>query len=551
VSAQPPAQPAKQADTALAAVPTDAFGFVSVKVSKLWDLPAAKPFRDWVGTQKEGAVEAVLGVHPVDVDRITAFLPTADLIDSDCPLMLVSTRKPYNEDKVLKALGAGRLDGYAALRSARRMTKIEGLFRWVVFIDDRTLLFVPMGRSDEGQDKVSLVAQLLVRKTDGPLAAALNEAQNHDLTLGFDVGLFRRLVRERDEELAPFRVLLQAKTATLTIDFDKNAKGKFVLSFPDANTAKRAGPVLEEGIKTLTKYLAEEKDEKPHKAQEKVIEMSVLAWWFVGLQQLVAPAQEKVVMASAVAVLKAAKVTTDDASVIASADVPYADDVAKLAATLPKSLAFARPNVKAVNNLKQLAIGMHATHDSYDRFTGDVFGAGNRPPAWSWRVQILPFIEELQLYNQLDMTKPWDDPANLKKLEAMEMPKIFEHPGRQAPKGHTYFRIFSLPKNAKGTDRPFFKEGEVGPKIAQITDGLSHTFMIVEAGEAVPWYKPDVLAYDGKLPLPQLGDKEADLFLAAMGDGSVRSLRPSKLGEKTLRALITINGAEVIPDLDK
>ena len=79
-----------------------------------------------------------------------------------------------------------------------------------------------------------------------------------------------------------------------------------------------------------------------------------------------------------------------------------------------------------------------------------------------------------------------------------------------------------------------------------MTDGLSNTLMIVEAGEAVPWYKPDVLAYDGKLPLPQLGAKDADRFLAVMGDGSVREFRPSKLGEKSLRALITINGGEVV-----
>ena len=70
--------------------------------------------------------------------------------------------------------------------------------------------------------------------------------------------------------------------------------------------------------------------------------------------------------------------------------------------------------------------------------------------------------------------------------------------------------------------------------------------MIVEAGEAVPWYKPDVLAYDGQLPLPQLGDKSADSFLAAFGDGSTRILKPSKLGEKTLRALITPQGGEVV-----
>ena len=74
--------------------------------------------------------------------------------------------------------------------------------------------------------------------------------------------------------------------------------------------------------------------------------------------------------------------------------------------------------------------------------------------------------------------------------------------------------------------------------------------MIVEAGEAVPWYKPDVLAYDGKLPLPQLGDKDAETFWVVFADGSVRKIK-RKLDEKTLRALITINGNEVVPDLDK
>jgi hypothetical protein len=161
-------------------------------------------------------------------------------------------------------------------------------------------------------------------------------------------------------------------------------------------------------------------------------------------------------------------------------------------------------------------------------------------------VQILPYVEQDAIYRQLDFTKPWDDPGNLKLLEGLEMPKIFELPGREAPKGHTYFRIFSRPKNSKSTISPLFKDGERGPSLVSISDGTSNTFMIVEAGEAVPWYKPDVLSYDGKLPLPAIGDPDTDRLIVAFGDGSVRSFRPSKLSETTVRALITIDGGEVV-----
>ena len=61
----------------------------------------------------------------------------------------------------------------------------------------------------------------------------------------------------------------------------------------------------------------------------------------------------------------------------------------------------------------------------------------------------------------------------------------------------------------------------------------------------MPWYKPDVFAYDGKLPLPKLGDKDADQFPRRDGRRQRPRFKPSKLGEKTLRALITINGGEV------
>src|SRR5205085_8342934 len=149
----------------------------------------------------------------------------------------------------------------------------------------------------------------------------------------------------------------------------------------------------------------------------------------------------------------------------------------------------------------QSGLAIHNYHDTMGRAPGDIGGVGpdGKPTAWSWRVQILPYLEQDQLYKQLTLQVPWDHPVNLKVLEAAEMPKVFEVPGRPAPKGHTYFRIFTLPKNAKGTDQPWLKEGEHGPRFALVTDGLSNTFMVVEVGEAVPGYKPDVLAHDGRL----------------------------------------------------
>jgi hypothetical protein len=97
---QPP--PGRAAEPSLSAVPTDSFAFVSVKVSKLWDNPAAKPFRDWVATQKDGVLEAMVGVPFGDIDRMTVIVPTVDPRgDDEAPIVLVTTREKYDDAKVL------------------------------------------------------------------------------------------------------------------------------------------------------------------------------------------------------------------------------------------------------------------------------------------------------------------------------------------------------------------------------------------------------------------------------------------------------------------
>jgi hypothetical protein len=524
---QPAGSPAPPAVKALDAVPRDGFLVASVDVAKLWDHPQLAAARDWFATQKDLPVESAVGVAPAEIERVTVFLPTVPHNRGPAVSVLVTTRRPYNEARVVKHLlgDAAQPKRFPAEPFGRQGNTLilpgRSGFDAAVMADDRTLVFL-VGASDNGF--LTLLGQLLARRADGPLAPALAAAPGAAVSVGLDpralAGMF---------DAPAYAALLKASSATLTADLAADGlKTRLALTFPDAADAGRAGPVLEEGIADLGRHADAGAKQAATRGDRGALEAAV----FGAGRDL----------------LRGAKVEVKGVTVVAAADGPGAEAIGKLAAALPRQVAVARKNAEAQNNLKQILLGLHSMHDAYGFFPGDV--GPDRKTAWSWRVQVLPFIEQDALFRQLDFQQPWDAPRNKAILEKAEMPKVFEVPGRTAPKGHTYWRSFTLPKKADPREgEPWLREGEVGPKIAGITDGTSNTIAVVEAGEAVPWYAPDVLAYDGVRPLPPLGEKGGGGFLAGMGDGSVRFVRAG-IDEKTLRAAITRNGNEVatLPD---
>lgn len=518
VTGQPPKPAAPSAD--LAAVPRDGFAVVSLKASAAWDLPALKPLRDWAAAQTDLPVPATVGVGLADLDRVTLYWPAADLrFGVDRPLVLVTTRKPYNEARVVK--NVARPDNRPGV--ARYGSVLFAGNRRLTLVDETTLaLDIGQDRDDGAARSAVLVGQLLARRTEGPLAAALAAAGDHPLVAGLDMAaLGRGPLAELGVGFPGYAALFKATTATLVADVADGgaATVTLTLQFPDAAAARRAGPVVEEGAAELARLAGEAAGAEVGPRDEAA---KVVYGWLAGG-------------------LKGAKVEVKGPAVVATASAPLEPMVGQLAAKLPASLARAQDEITAQNNLKQILLGLHNSHDAFGVFAGDVGPDGKRP--WSWRVQLLPFLEEENLSKRLDFTLPWDDPKNKAVLEAAAMPKLFEVPGRPAPKGHTYWRSFSSPKGGGG--HAWLTRGERGPRVATVTDGLSNTFAVVEAGESVPWYAPDTLTYDPAKPLPPLGAKDAKTFLAGMGDGSVRAV-PRGTREEVLRAMITRDGGEVV-----
>jgi hypothetical protein len=191
----------------------------------------------------------------------------------------------------------------------------------------------------------------------------------------------------------------------------------------------------------------------------------------------------------------------------------------------------AATRIQSANNLAQMALAMHnysATENHLPEAVPDPKLAGRTK--LSWRVALLPYLGQDNLYRQFHHDEPWDSPHN--KTLLAQMPQVFalpNHPGESA-QGLTYYRVFT------GQRTPF-PPGKLSHFPADFPDGLSNTILIVEAADPVPWTKPDELDYDPNKPLPRLGKHFSQGTGVALGDGSVVFV-PATVSEVTLRRAI-------------
>jgi hypothetical protein len=194
------------------------------------------------------------------------------------------------------------------------------------------------------------------------------------------------------------------------------------------------------------------------------------------------------------------------------------------------------PRIASANNLRQLALSLN----TYALDKGNGFppacGGNGMHPGLSWRVAILPYMEEEELFSQFHLDEPWDSVHNRKLIPLM--PKAFSISGVRDPEGQTRYRAIVGDFAAFATPVPG-QDAPRGRRPQDFRSSPAKTVCIVEAADAVIWTKPDELEYGPGMALPRLSthwNGSGPQFVRA--DALVESIRPDA-EEEELRTLFS------------
>lgn len=504
-TAQPPALPA-----VLRYVPADAAVFLHAETGQLWGGALAKTFRaadPKTFDEMTANAKATFGTTPDRLRSLTLFYPRLAVPQDSSQFGVVLAFTAAYDADALKA-GLGKVFGGGIKFSLH--TPSDRLAVVLVGLDEKYAEPRPAGET-------------------GPLSPALREAASgtHAAVAAATLAKLPDALRGDDlpPEVRAFQPILKADVVTALVGLDKELAVEVRVK---AATAA-GGAECAKAFETLLDLARTGLDGG-------VKEMRANAGNESGTKEVLA------ILDAARAGLKAAKVTTDGtetrARAAVPADLPFGP--AFLSATTKVREAAARATSQ--NNLKQLALALHSHHDTHGVLPPAAVADKGGKPLLSWRVAILPYVEQDELYKQFKLDEPWDGPNNKKLID--KMPKLFALPTAAPAKGkpgETHYRVFV------GNGAAFNEVQSV--KIADFTDGLSNTILIATAAESVPWTKPDELAFDPEKDVTKLLGYFHGGCSVAFADGSVRLLTKT-VPAKTLAKFITRAGGEVVDEKD-
>jgi len=212
----------------------------------------------------------------------------------------------------------------------------------------------------------------------------------------------------------------------------------------------------------------------------------------------------------------------------------------------------AAKRAQCLSNMKHIAFAFHLYHDVHGYFPPAYTVDEDGKPLHSWRVLILPYMEQTILYEQIRLGEPWDSEHNRQFHE--QVPNMFRCPSspREASQCSTCLHIpvrvvggttYSI---VYGAETPF--TGSQPTKKEGIAGGLSDTIFLVERRTPVNWMNPsqeitfETAVRGINVDAMGISSYHAGGVNVALGDGSVRFISDN-IDLETLRALLMRDGA--------
>ena len=199
---------------------------------------------------------------------------------------------------------------------------------------------------------------------------------------------------------------------------------------------------------------------------------------------------------------------------------------------------FEAASMQQSNNLKQVILGVHNFHSVHQSLPPRMTVSEKNAPLLSWRVFLLPYIDQQALYDSFHLDEPWDSPHNLTLVDRIPVAyQSLQFPDLE--RGQTLVQMPLSPGSTwAGTANRMLT-------FQDITDGTSSTicFVVAPKDKAVTWTKPDDLSLGENLIQGLFGDRESCEY--ANFDGSVQVL-PNTVEATELKAMLTHAGGEVL-----
>lgn len=220
-------------------------------------------------------------------------------------------------------------------------------------------------------------------------------------------------------------------------------------------------------------------------------------------------------------------------------EIDLSETIGLAPATVRQAQEEARRN-HCSNNLKRIGLAMHDYHAARGHFPAAYSIGKDGKPLLSWRVQILPYLDQQGLYDQFRHDEPWDSPHN--KALIPRMPDFYACPNEDRTtiaEGKTTY----LTPRGENTIFP----GSKSIKIQEILDGTASTLLVIDAGAklAVTWTEPVDWDVPAEPNMHDLFGHHGEGTNAVFADGAVRFIR-GPIPPAIFHGLTTRNAGEVI-----